>query len=68
LSESEAREKIKVVDKQRADYYNHFTSLEWGRKENYDLCLDTSTLGVEQAIAIIENYVKKFIKNKGLKK
>lgn len=67
LTEKEAVEKIKSVDKQRADYYNHFTSLNWGDKENYDICLDTSRLGVEQTIDIIENYVKKYIKEKGVK-
>ena len=63
-TEKEAIEKIKTIDKQRADYYKHFTSRNWGDKENYDLCLDTSEIGVEQSIDIIEKYVKDFIKEK----
>ncbi len=64
-TEEEAKEKIKLIDKQRSDYYNHFTSQKWGDKENFDLCVDTSSLGVEEAINIIENYVKKYLDKKG---
>ncbi|MBD5092554.1 MAG: cytidylate kinase-like family protein, partial [Clostridiales bacterium] len=57
-TEKEVIEKLKTIDKQRADYYKHFTSQNWGDKENYDLCLDTSKVGVEQSIDVIEKYVK----------
>lgn len=63
----EAKEQIKKTDKQRADYYNHYTSENWGDKGNYNLCLDTSVLGVENTIDIIENYVKKYLKVKSHK-
>ncbi|MDE6074886.1 MAG: cytidylate kinase family protein, partial [Clostridia bacterium] len=63
-TEKEASEKIKTVDKQRADYYKHFTSLNWGNKENFDLCLDTSRIGVERSIDIVENYVRQIIEEK----
>ncbi|MDE7087360.1 MAG: cytidylate kinase family protein, partial [Clostridia bacterium] len=61
-TEKEATEKIKTVDRQRADYYKHFTSRNWGNKENYDLCLDTSRIGIERSIDIVENYVRQIIK------
>lgn len=66
-TEAEAVEKIKNIDKERSEYYKHFTSSDWGNKSNYDLCLDTSCLGVETSIDIIENYVKKYLKDKGIK-
>lgn len=34
----------------------------WGDRNNYDLCVDTSKLGVTQTIDIIENYIYKRIK------
>jgi cytidylate kinase len=68
LSETEAREKIKTIDKQRSDYYNHFTSLTWGAKENYNICIDTSILGVDVVINVIEDYVRKNILKKNAKK
>lgn len=66
-SEEQAKDKINKIDKERADYYNHFTSQTWGDKSNYDLCIDTSVLGIEQTIKIIEDYVKNFLKLKKLK-
>lgn len=59
-SVAEAKAKIKDVDKQRAEYYHHYTAQTWGDKANYDLCLDTSTLGVDGALDMIENYVKQY--------
>lgn len=63
-SEEEARENINKIDKQRAEYYNPYTSRTWGDKSNYDLCIDTSVLGIEQSIDLIESYIKKFLKKK----
>lgn len=57
-----AEKKIKQVDKERAEYYKHFTNQIWGDRNNYDLCIDTSKLGVIQTIDILEDYISKRIK------
>lgn len=62
LKETTAEKKIKQVDKQRAEYYKHFTTKTWGDRDNYDLCIDTSKIGVEETIDILENYIEKRIK------
>ena len=62
LNTNTAEKKIKQVDKQKAEYYKHFTSKNWGDRENYDLCIDTSKLGVEATIDILESYVRKRVK------
>lgn len=62
-----AKANIVKIDKERADYYNHFTGRVWGKKENYDLCVDTSTLGMEASIDMIEWYVRQYLKAKGVK-
>ena len=59
LNKDIAEKKIKQIDKQRAEYYKHFTSQIWGDRTNYDLCIDTSKIGVIQTIDIIENYISK---------
>lgn len=59
LNADAAEKKIKKVDKQRAEYYKHFTTQTWGDRDNYDLCIDTSKLGIEQTIDILENYINK---------
>ncbi len=30
------------MDKKRARYYLFYTNQAWGKKENYDLCINTS--------------------------
>lgn len=62
ISVKDARKKIIEIDKQRAEYYNRFTSQTWGDKNNYEICLDTSKIGVEGTIEILENYIKGRIK------
>jgi len=54
--------KIKQVDKQRAEYYKHFTNQTWGDRNNYDLCVDTAKIGVIQTIDMLENYINKRVK------
>lgn len=62
LSKVDAEKKIKKTDKQRAEYYKHFTTQTWGDRSNYDLCVDTSKIGVEKTIDILETYIRKRIK------
>lgn len=62
LNKATAEKKIKQTDKQRAEYYKHFTSQTWGDRDNYDLCMDTSKLGVEETIDILEEYIRKRVK------
>ena len=58
VSQKEAPGRIAQKDRQRKDYYYFHTGQEWGKKENYDLCLNTSTLGYEGCVDIIERIVK----------
>ena len=46
-------------DRTRATYYNYFTFGEWGVASNYDLCLDSSVLGIEGTADIIMEFAKK---------
>jgi cytidylate kinase len=61
LNKTIAEKKIKQIDKQRAEYYKHFTSQVWGDRDNYDLCIDTSKLGIDETINVLENYITKRI-------
>ena len=58
ISESDARVLIYKNDKKRANYYNYYTSLKWGKNDNYNLMIDTGTLGVQGAAQIIGEYIK----------
>jgi len=40
-------ERIREIDKKRRDYYQYYTGCEWGKAQNYHLCLESSLVGVE---------------------
>ncbi len=44
---------ILAIDKQRAKYHAFSTGQEWADMSNYDLCIDTSKLGVKKAVELI---------------
>ena len=47
LTENKAKDMIIKQDKQRASYYNYYTSKKWGDSKSYDLCLDAGKLGLD---------------------
>jgi len=57
LVEQPAREMIAKTDKSRANYYNYYTDRAWGEPENYDLCIDSSKLGLEGTAELLAAYV-----------
>lgn len=60
LSESKAKEMIIKKDKQRQSYYNYYSSKKWGRADSYDLCINSSVLGVDGTVNLIIQYIKDF--------
>ena len=59
LSNKEAEKEIKNIDKLRSNHYKHYTGKIWGDNENYDLCINSDTFGVEQAADMICEIVTK---------
>jgi len=60
IPESQANGYIMKTDKQRSKYFNLFTGQEWGNRANYDLCLNTSTLGYDLCAEVIgELYIRR---------
>lgn len=58
LGESHAKSLIKKTDKKRASYYNFYTNRVWGEAKNYEICIDSSVLGIEGTTEILYEYVK----------
>jgi len=48
-SESAAKKTIIQIDKHRANHYNTFTENIWGDRKNYDMMINSSTVGIEKA-------------------
>ena len=53
LDPMKAEESIRKADKQRATYYNYYATGNWGDVSNYDICVDTGTLGIEGCVELI---------------
>ncbi len=57
VKKNKAEQIINKTDKIRANYYGFYSGQKWGFAQNYDLCIDSSKLTTEQAVALIESYV-----------
>lgn len=58
VSEKEAVRIIEKADKERSEYYRHFTGSDWENAKNYNLCLDTSRISYEKCVDIIKGYIE----------
>ena len=58
ISEKEAFARVKDKDSERALYYQRYTGIVWGTVDNYDLTIDTGTIGVENAAKLIVEYAR----------
>ena len=59
MDREKALEHIERMEKEREAYYNTFTFGNWGMASTYDLCVDTSLLGVEGTADLILEFAKK---------
>ena len=57
-SEKSPQARLQEKDKRRKLNYQHYTGRTWGAAENYDICLNTGLIGVENAADIIVNILK----------
>ncbi len=67
IEPSKAEEEIKKRDKKRAAYYNYYTSQRWGDAQNYNLSLNSDSVGVDAAVGILADYVEFYEKANGIK-
>jgi hypothetical protein len=54
-----ARKFIEQKESKRAAYYNYYTGKKWGAAESYDLCIDTSILGIVETEKLIADFIRK---------
>ncbi|MCR5048913.1 MAG: cytidylate kinase-like family protein [Saccharofermentans sp.] len=58
-NDKKPEKRLDEKDKKRAANHKHFTDLEWGYAPNYDICLNSSVLGIDKCVEIIEDLVKR---------
>lgn len=57
-SNEEMVELLEKSDSKRENYYNYFTYKQWGAAASYDLCLNSSLLGIEGCVKVISDIIK----------
>ena len=62
LDEEAARNYIEKRENQRAEYYNYYTGKKWGYAASYDLCVDSSVLGIMETEKLIAEFIRKRFK------
>lgn len=58
ISEKKARDKIKKVDAERKYYYENHTGKVWGSIETHPILFNTSLIGIENVVAVLESVYK----------
>ena len=58
LDKNKAEKEINRIDKLRANHYKYYTDGEWRNSSNYDICINSDTLGVEKTADLICTIVK----------
>ena len=58
LTDAKAKERIVKTDKQRASYYNYYSNKKWSDADSYNICLDSSVLGIDGTAEAIERLVE----------
>lgn len=59
-SRKESKEMIMKTDKQRQSYYNYYSSKKWGKAQSYDLCINSSLLGIDGTVKLIIQAIEDF--------
>ena len=55
----QARTIAHKTNKLRANYYNFYTDKRWGDAASYDFTINTSLLKMEDAVAVIAEYIRR---------
>ena len=63
IKDSQVIDVINKTDKRRASYYNFYTGNKWGKYDNYDMTVNSSTFGIDETARIIAAAVKKLIED-----
>ena len=58
MDEKAMAAQVEKIDKQRAKYYSYYTGRHWGAPENYDLCVNSARLGIDQTSSLLAEHFR----------
>lgn len=58
VSRKEALAMMEKGNRSRKTYHNYYCPQKWGDSRNYDLCINSSKLGVDKTTDLLEDYIR----------
>lgn len=58
VSPKDAKDVMVKTDKRRGAYYNYYSGGKWGRADNYDLSVNSGTIGIDGATDLIIKFAE----------
>ena len=56
IDEAAAMKEISRSDKERGNHYFRYTDRKWGKAQNYDLCVNSTLMGVERTAELLVSF------------
>lgn len=57
LEHGKAIEFIEKGDKRRRSYHDYYTTTSWGEARSYDICVNSSRMGIEGTVDFLYNFI-----------
>ena len=58
VSNEKAKELMEKGDKKRRSYHDYYATTRWGEAQSYDLCINSSRLGIDGTVDFLYNFIK----------
>ena len=59
ITDAKAKDMLAKTDMKRASYYNFQSEKKWGMASSYNLCIDSSVLGIDNSVELILDYIRR---------
>lgn len=59
VDEQQAEEMMRYNDHKRKNYHNSYSDIKWGDSRGYDICINSSRLGIEGTMEFLKSYIDK---------
>lgn len=58
VSDERAKELMERGDKKRRSYHDYYATTHWGDAQSYDLCINSSRLGIDGTVDFLHKFIK----------
>ena len=62
----EEKKTITSRESERSSYYNYYTGKQWGDSASYDICVNSSLLGLEGTVNLLAEFITRCLSAKGI--